>query len=129
MTPVWVAENGCLPERRDRLLARARSPAARSTSCRAAGAIAVIDQAVDVRGVGPGELTLGSDNGTAFTSRAFRARLAELGVTHDDQAMQKFAYGVLGKETYERLPEERKQQARENLNTLRAQLIGAGFRH
>ncbi len=27
-------------------------------------------------------LTLGTDNGTAFTSRAFRARLAEHGITH-----------------------------------------------
>jgi pimeloyl-ACP methyl ester carboxylesterase len=34
---------------------------------------------------------------------------------------------VLGKDTYERLPDERRQQARENLNTLRAQLLGAGF--
>jgi hypothetical protein len=34
---------------------------------------------------------------------------------------------VLGKTTYERLPEERKEQARENLGTLRAQLLGAGF--
>jgi transposase InsO family protein len=31
---------------------------------------------------GPGKLTLGSDNGTALTSRAFRARLVELGVVH-----------------------------------------------
>ncbi len=38
--------------------------------------------AITERGVGPGDLTLGSDNGTAFTSRAFRARLAELGVVH-----------------------------------------------
>jgi pimeloyl-ACP methyl ester carboxylesterase len=45
----------------------------------------------------------------------------------DEQALQAFAYGVLGKETYEQLPEERKQQARENLATLRAQLLGAGF--
>ena len=27
-------------------------------------------------------MTLGTDNGTAFTSRAFRARLGELGITH-----------------------------------------------
>ena len=45
----------------------------------------------------------------------------------DDQALHVFARGVLGKEAYERLPEERKQQARENLGTLRAQLLGAGF--
>ena len=45
----------------------------------------------------------------------------------DDAALETFARGVLGKDTYERLPDERRQQARENLNTLRAQLLGAGF--
>ena len=30
----------------------------------------------------PGELTLGSDNGSAFTARRFRAALAELGIRH-----------------------------------------------
>ena len=45
----------------------------------------------------------------------------------DEQALHTFASGVLGKETYERLPEARKQQARENLNTLRAQLLGAAL--
>jgi pimeloyl-ACP methyl ester carboxylesterase len=41
--------------------------------------------------------------------------------------MRAYAYGLLGKDTYERLPQERKQQARENLSTLRAQALGAGF--
>jgi pimeloyl-ACP methyl ester carboxylesterase len=45
----------------------------------------------------------------------------------DDAALETFAHGVLGKDTYERLPDERRQQARENLNPLRAQLLGAGF--
>lgn len=45
----------------------------------------------------------------------------------DVAALETFAHGVLGKDTYERLPDERRQQARENLNTLRAQLLGAGF--
>ncbi len=45
----------------------------------------------------------------------------------DDAAMQKFAHGLLGKDTYEQLPQERKQQAGENLSTLRAQVLGAGF--
>jgi putative transposase len=35
--------------------------------------------AVTERCIRPGELTLSTDNGTAFTGRAFRARLAELG--------------------------------------------------
>jgi pimeloyl-ACP methyl ester carboxylesterase len=45
----------------------------------------------------------------------------------DEAAMQKMAHGLLGKDSYERLPEVRKQQARENLNSLRAQVLGAGF--
>ena len=64
---------------------------------------------------------LGFGAGTfAPAQRAFRRG-------DDDQALQTFAHGVLGNETYERLPEARKQQARENLGTLRAQLLGAGF--
>lgn len=30
----------------------------------------------------PGQLTLGTDNGTAYASRGFRARLAELEIAH-----------------------------------------------
>ena len=45
----------------------------------------------------------------------------------DEAALQAYARGLLGKDTWERLPQERKQQARENLNTLRAQVLGAGF--
>jgi pimeloyl-ACP methyl ester carboxylesterase len=45
----------------------------------------------------------------------------------DEAAFLKMSHGMLGKEAYERLPEERKQQGRENLNTLRAQVLGAGF--
>jgi len=45
----------------------------------------------------------------------------------DEAAMQAYALGLLGKDTWERLPPERKLQARENLNTLRSQVLGAGF--
>lgn len=34
------------------------------------------------RQTAPGSLALGTDNGTAFTSRAFRARLAEHAIIH-----------------------------------------------
>src|SRR5215210_2858972 len=44
--------------------------------------MAVVDAAVGARQVRPGELTLGTDNGTALTARAFRARLAEHAITH-----------------------------------------------
>lgn len=42
----------------------------------------MIDQALADRGIPPGRLTLGTDNGTAYTSRVFRARLADHGVVH-----------------------------------------------
>ncbi len=45
----------------------------------------------------------------------------------NDKAMLIFAQGVLGKGRFERLPEARKQQARDNLSALRAQMLGAGF--
>jgi len=43
------------------------------------------------------------------------------------KALQIFAQGVLGKESFDRLPEARKEQMRENVSTLRAGLLGVGF--
>jgi putative transposase len=83
MTSVWVAEHGwCYLNAAIDCCTREIAGWSLELRCRAQEARAVIDRAIAERGVGPGELTLGSDNGTAFTSRAFRARLAELGVTH-----------------------------------------------
>jgi pimeloyl-ACP methyl ester carboxylesterase len=45
----------------------------------------------------------------------------------DEAAMQAYAVGLLGMDTWELLSQERKEQARENLNALRAQVLGAGF--
>jgi pimeloyl-ACP methyl ester carboxylesterase len=45
----------------------------------------------------------------------------------DEKAMELFARGVLGDDTFDSLPPERLQQARENIPTLRAQQLGAGF--
>lgn len=56
----------------------------------------------------------------APTQKAFRRG-------DDEQAMRSFVSGVLGREAYEQVPEERRQQMRENLSALRAQLLGAGF--
>jgi putative transposase len=50
--------------------------------CRAPEAINVIETAAADRDIAPGRLTLGTDNGSAFTSHAFRARLSELAITH-----------------------------------------------
>ena len=81
MTSVWVAEHGWSYLNAAIDAARARSPAGRWSCWRAQEAVAVIDAAVAERGSRAGELTLGTDNGTAFTSRAFRARLRELGIS------------------------------------------------
>jgi len=43
--------------------------------CRAEEAIAVVDRAAVDHGVVAGQLVLGTDNGTAYTSRRFRAHL------------------------------------------------------
>jgi putative transposase len=83
MSSVWVAEHGwtylmaiidcCTREIVGWQL---------SLRCRADEAIAVVERAAAVHAIEPGELTLGSDNGSAFTARRFRARLAELGIKH-----------------------------------------------
>jgi pimeloyl-ACP methyl ester carboxylesterase len=44
----------------------------------------------------------------------------------DDKALRIFAQGVLGKECFDRVPEARKEQMRDNLSTLRARLFGTG---
>jgi transposase InsO family protein len=45
-------------------------------------AIAVVEQAAATHRIQAGELTLESDNGSAFTARRFKAKLAELGIRH-----------------------------------------------
>ncbi|MGH3343929.1 MAG: integrase core domain-containing protein [Carbonactinosporaceae bacterium] len=45
-------------------------------------AIAVVEAAALGRDIQPGQLTLGSDNGSQFTSRDFRRHLFERGITH-----------------------------------------------
>jgi putative transposase len=83
MTSVWVAEHGwvylnaiidcCTREIVGWQL---------SLRCRAVEAIAVIETAVREQGILPGTLTLGTDNGSAFTARATRLVTSGLGVRH-----------------------------------------------
>ena len=83
MTSVWVAEHGwCYLNAAIDCCTREITGWALDVRCRATEAIAVVERALAEREVLPGLLTLGSDNGTAFTSRVFRARLAEHGITH-----------------------------------------------
>jgi putative transposase len=82
MTSVWVAEYGwtylnaiidcCTREIAGWSL---------ELRCRTDEAIELVDHALKARGIEPGWLTLGTDNGSAFTSRRFRENLAEHGVT------------------------------------------------
>jgi len=83
MTSIWVAEHGwvylnaiidcCTREIVGWDL---------SLRCRAAEAIAVIERAVGEQAITAGTLTLGTDNGSAFTARATRLVLSGLGVRH-----------------------------------------------
>jgi putative transposase len=83
MTSVWVAEHGWTY-----LLAiidcctREIVAWQLELRCRADEAIAVVARAAAAHGIEPDELTLGSDNGSAFTARRFKAKLAGLGITH-----------------------------------------------
>jgi putative transposase len=83
MTSVWVAEHGwCYLNGIIDCCTREICGWALDVRCRASEAAAVVDHAVATRAIRAGELTLGTDNGTALTARAFRARLAEHGITH-----------------------------------------------
>jgi putative transposase len=83
MTSVWVAEHGwtyliaivdcCTRE----IVAWQLS-----LRCRADEAIALVEYAAAAHEIQPGELTLGTDNGTQFTARRFRERLAKHGIKH-----------------------------------------------
>ncbi|MDJ0851967.1 MAG: alpha/beta hydrolase [Myxococcota bacterium] len=45
----------------------------------------------------------------------------------DERALETFAHGVLGRGPFERLPDARKEQMRENLSTLRAGILDPDF--
>jgi putative transposase len=83
MTSIWVAEHGwvylnaiidcCTREIVGWDL---------TLRCRATEAITVIQDAVTTQQIAPGTLTLGTDNGSAFTARATRLVMSALGVAH-----------------------------------------------
>ena len=83
MTSIWVAEHGwTYPMAIIDCCTREIVAWELSLRCRADEAIAVIERAVVAHAIHRGELTLGSDNGSAFTARRFKAKLAKLGVRH-----------------------------------------------
>jgi putative transposase len=83
MTSVWVAEHGwCYLNAIIDCCTREIVGWDLTVRCRAKEAIAVIERAVSEQGIRPGMLTLGTDNGSAFTARATRMILSGLGVAH-----------------------------------------------
>jgi putative transposase len=83
MTSVWVAEHGwCYLMAAIDCCTREIVGWHLELRCRAKESIAVVEQAVAQRGIPPGTLTLGTDNGSAFTARAFKLVLSGLGVAH-----------------------------------------------
>jgi putative transposase len=83
MTSVWVAEHGWtyLNAMID-CCTREITGWSLELRCRTDEAITLVEQAIATHGIEAGSLTLGTDNGSAFTSRRFKSTLAELGVTH-----------------------------------------------
>jgi putative transposase len=83
MTSIWVAEHGwcylnavidcCTWEITDWSL---------ELRCRADEAIAVVEHAARSQGILAGRLTLGTDNGSAYTARRFKAVLSRLGIAN-----------------------------------------------
>ncbi len=83
MTSVWVAEHGwCYLNAIVDCCTREIPAWGLDLRCRRQEAEAVVDAAVAAHAIEPSRLTLGTDNGTAYTSRGFRAHLKDLGVAH-----------------------------------------------
>src|SRR5687767_9894557 len=83
MTSVWVAEHGWVyPMAAIDRCTREITGRHLKTRCRAREAIALIERAAAERGIAPATLTLATDNGSAFTARAFKTVLSDLGIAH-----------------------------------------------
>jgi putative transposase len=124
MTSVWVAEHGwCYLNAAIDCCTREIVGWSLELRCRSEEAASLVDDAVVSRGVGPGSLTLGTDNGSAFTSRGFRGRLAEHGVTHrrggyrdpESQAFIESWFGKLKERLVWRSEFETLEQARKEI--------------
>jgi putative transposase len=83
LTSVWVAEHGwCYLMAIIDCCTREIVAWHLELRCRAIEAEHLIERAAAAYAIEEGELTLGSDNGSAFTARRFKAKLAELGIRH-----------------------------------------------
>jgi hypothetical protein len=113
-----------LPDGRDRLPHARDRRLAPGGSLQAKEAIALIERAAPERAIAPGTLTLGTDNGSAFTARACKAVLAAMGIAHrrggyrdpESQAFIKSWFGKLKQRCVWRHEFETLDQARETID-------------
>jgi len=83
LSAVWVAEHGwCYLMAAIDCLTREIVGWQLELRCRAKESTRLVERAIAERGIPPDSLTLGTDNGSAFTARAFKALLSGLGVAH-----------------------------------------------
>ena len=83
MSAIWVAEHGwCYLFAAIDCCTRKITAWGLELRCRAQESAAVVIDAAASNNIGPGTLTLGTDNGSCFTARSFRNQLAALGITH-----------------------------------------------
>jgi len=83
MTSIWVAEHGwCYLNAIVDCCTREISAWSLDLRCRHQEAEAVLEAGAEAHAIEPAQLTLGTDNGTAYTSRGFRTRLKDLGIAH-----------------------------------------------
>src|SRR3954465_6970142 len=83
MTSIWVAEHGwCYLNAIIDCCTREIVGWSLELRCRADEAIAVVEHAAAAHALDPDEPVLGSDNGSPFPARRFKAKLAEHGIKH-----------------------------------------------
>jgi len=125
MTAIWVAEHGwCYLNAIIDCCTREIVAFGLETRCRAVEAIAVVERAAHEQAIPPGTLTLGSDNGSAFTARRFRAVLSGLGMAHrrggyrdpESQAFIESWFSKLKERLVWRMEFETLDQAREEVS-------------
>ena len=126
MTKVWTAQHGWVYLHAI-IDCRTREICGWSLElrCRDNEAIACVEAAVMARGVQPGRLTPGTDNGSQFTSRDFRKHLSARGITHrrggyrdpESQAFIESWFGQFNKRLAWRSQWESLDQARKEVTT------------
>src|SRR5215207_4079788 len=125
MTSVWGPEHGWVYPMAAIDCTREITARHLKTRCRATEAIGLIERAAAERAIVPGTLTLGTDNGSAFTARAFKTVLSDLAIAHrrggyrdpESQAFIEPWFGKLKERCVWREEFETLEQARQAIGT------------